>query len=34
MRRDLTREMCMNECVSVLVIFGLTNSLDRDETGS
>lgn len=32
MRRDLMSEMCMNECVSALVTFGLTN--DRDETGS
>lgn len=34
MRRGLMREMCMNECASVLVTFGLTNALDGDETGS
>lgn len=34
MRRDLMREMCMNECVSVLVTCRLTNALDGDETGS
>lgn len=27
-------EMCMNECVSVLVTSGLTNALDGDKTGS
>lgn len=34
MRRDLMREMYMNECVSVPVTFGLTNALDGDETRS
>lgn len=34
MRRDLMREMCMNEFASMLVTFGLTNALDKDETGS
>lgn len=34
MRRDLMREMCVNEFVSVLVTFGLTNALGKDETSS